>query len=102
MSAMGNALPMYDSAATSIRLLQKSSRGSIWAIVMMLGMRASVSRKLGPTSGERNVQKGPDIMLPAFVWDGSLDSPTSLIAKRLAGTFLSAVPSGVLGSIPSD
>ena len=72
MSAMGNARSVYDSVATSIRLLQKYSRGSICAIVMMLGMRASVSRKLGPTSSERNVQKGPDVLLSTATMDEEL------------------------------
>ena len=57
ISAMGDTLSMYDSVAMGIRLLQKSLRTSVCAKVMMLGMRASVSEKLGPTSSERNVQK---------------------------------------------
>ena len=57
ISAMGDTLSMYDSVATGIRLLQKSLRTSVCAKVMMLGMRASVSEKLGPMSSKGNVQK---------------------------------------------
>ena len=100
MSAMGNALPMYDSAATSIRLLQKSSRGSIWANVMMLGMRASVSGKLGPTSSERNVQKGPDVLLLTFGMGREFKFPHISHSLMVSWHVLRCRPIGIPGFDP--
>ena len=81
ISAMGDTLSMYDSVATGIRLLQKSFRTSVCAKVMMLGMRASVSEKLGPTSSKRNVQKKDrTFCYPYLLCDGGWTTPISLMA----------------------
>ena len=57
--------------------------------------RASASKKPGP-------KKDRTFYSMYLPYGGRLAVPTSLIAKWSAGTSISAFPSGVLGSIPSE
>ena len=94
---MEDTLSMYDSVATGIRLLQKSFTTSVCAKVMMLGMRASVSEKLGPTSSERNVQKGPDVLLLTFGMGREFKLPHISHSLMVSWHVLKCRPVGIPG-----